>query len=228
MAAEVAEQLYDTEVEEVEAPDRRAQLRAVAGHAQSTSVLASQRPKPVTGPYAEVFPNGLRPGTSVSFPAARPSLDAAALRGAVTLAAGVVPVDGWVAAVGVPSMGVLAAAEAGLDLSHLVFLAAPTSVWGTVAVAAVDAFDVIVLSVPARPKQAEIRRLTGRARERGTTVIATGPGARIWGGEARLTTSAADWEGVGDGHGSLRSCRVTVDLDGRGAVRARQVCLALT
>ncbi len=77
------------------------------------------------------------------------------------------------------------------------------------------------------PKLAEVRRLAGRARERGTTVIATGPGARIWGGEARLTTSAVMWDGLGDGHGSLRSCRVTVELDGRGSVRARQVGLVL-
>ena len=213
------------EVDEV--VDQRAQLRAVAGRVQSTPVLASQRPRPVRGPYAEVFPHGLRPGASVAFTAARASLDAAALRGAITMAAGVVPPDGWVAAVGVPSIGVLAAAEAGLALDHLVFLAAPTSVWGTVAVAAVDAFDVVVLAVPARPKLAELRRLAGRARERGATVIATGAGARTWGGEARLTTSDVTWEGVGDGHGSLRTCRVTVDLDGRGAVRARQVSLVL-
>ncbi len=152
-------------------------------------------------------------------------LEAAALRNAITLAAGVVPPDGWVAAVGIPSMGVVAAAEAGLALDHLVFLAAPATVWGTVGIAAVDAFDVVVLAVPARPKLAEVRRLSGRARERGTTVIATGPGATTWGGEARLVTSAVAWDGLGDGHGSLRSCRVTVDLDGRGAVRPRQVDL---
>ena len=221
MSAEAAAEVV-TEVDE-----RRSRLRSVAGRVQATPVLASQRPRPVRGPYAEIFPNGLRPGTSVAVAAARPSLDAAALRGAITLAAGVVPPDGWVAAVGVPSIGVLAAAEAGLALDHLVFLAAPTTVWGTVAVAAVDAFDVVVLTVPARPRLAEVRRLAGRARERDTTIIATGAGARNWGGEARLTTSGAVWDGVGDGHGFLRTCRVTIDLDGRGSVRARQVDLIL-
>jgi hypothetical protein len=174
-----------------------------------------------------VFPNGLRPGTSVAITAGRPSLEAAALRNAITLAAGVVPVDGWVAAVGLPTFGVLAAAEAGLALERLVFLDAPLSVWGSVAVAAVDAFDVVVLAVPNRPKLAEIRRLSGRARERGTTVIATGPGASSWGAEARLCASSVDWQGLGAGHGVLRQCKVTVDLDGRGAVRSRQVSLLL-
>ena len=192
MAVEAAELLEDKE-------RRRADLRAVAGRAQSTAVLASQRPRPVAGPFASLFPNGLRPGASVAVRAAKPALIPAAMRNAITLAAGVVPSDGWVAAVGVSSMGVLAAAEAGLALDRLVFLAAPESVWGAVAVAAVDAFDVIVLSVPKRPKAAEVRRLAGRARERGTTVIAFGPGAAEWGGEARIVTSGVEWSGVGDG-----------------------------
>lgn len=224
MSAEATAEL----VEGVAPPkvDRRAALRAVAGQVQAP-VLASQRPRPVRGPYAAVFPDGLRPGTSISVSAARPSLEASALRNAITLAAGVVPHDGWVAAVGVASMGVLAAAEVGLALDHLVFLNAPTTVWATVAVAAVDAFDVVVLAVPARPRAAEIRRLAGRARERSTTVIATGPGAMAWGGEARVVTSAVVWDGLGDGHGSLRSCRVTVELDGRGSVRSRRMDLVL-
>jgi hypothetical protein len=211
--------------------EQRAQLRAIAGRAQATTVLASQRPRPVLGPYAQVFPHGLRPGTSVAVRAARPSLEPAAMRSAITLAAGVVPPEGWVAAVGVASVGVLAAAEAGLPLERLVFLAAPATVWGTVAIAAVEAFDVVVLSVPARPRLAEIRRLTGRARERGTTVIAIGQGAQQWasGGncEARLVASAVDWRGLGDGHGTLESCRVSIELDGRGAVQSRRVDLVL-
>ncbi len=220
MSAQAAERL------ELEA-DQRAQLRSIAGKVQSSPVLASQRPRVVRGPFAEVFPNGLRPGTSVAVTAARAHLEAAALRNAITLAAGVVPPEGWVAAVGLPSIGVVAAAEAGLALDHLVFLAAPATVWGTVAVAAVDAFDVVVLAVPARPRLAEVRRLAGRARERGTTVITTGPGATAWGSEARMVTSAVAWDGLGDGHGALRSCRVTVELDGRGSVRSRQVDLVL-
>lgn len=207
--------------------ERRAHLQAVAGKLQSSPVLASQRPVLVRGPYAEVFPAGLRPGTSVAVIAGRPLLEAAAMRNAITLAAGVVPADGWVAAVGVSSFGVLAAAEAGLALERLVFLDAPVSVWGSVAVAAVDAFDVVVLAVPARPKVAEVRRLAGRARERSTTVIATGAGASSWGAEARITASGVDWQGIGSGHGVLQQCRVTVDLDGRGSVRARQVSLLL-
>jgi hypothetical protein len=206
---------------------QRADLRAIAGRAQSSSVLTSQRPRPVRGPFAALFPQGLRPGTSLAVRAARPSLEPAAMRNAITLAAGVVPTDGWVAAVGVPSLGVLAAAEAGLALERLVFFAAPVTVWGTIAIAAVDAFDVVVLSVPARPRAAEVRRIATRTRERSNTVIAIGPGVAAWGGEARLLTSAAAWDGLGDGHGTLQSCRVSIELDGRGSVRPRQVDLVL-
>jgi hypothetical protein len=248
MAMEAAELL--------EQHDERARLRAIAGKVQSSPVLASQRPRPVGGPFAAVFPQGLRPGTSVAVTAARPALEAAALRNAITLAAGVVPNDGWVAAVGLPSVGVLAAAEVGLALDHLVFFALPgertarrgaseargphaegggrgcgappgQKHWGTVSVAAVDAFDVVVLAVPARPRLAEVRRLVGRARERGTTIIATGAGASAWGGEARVNTAAVDWEGLGCGYGTLRECRVTIELDGRGSVRPRTVSLVL-
>jgi hypothetical protein len=207
--------------------EERADLRAIAGRAQSSTVLTSQRVRPVRGPFAALFPQGLRPGTSVAVRAARPSLEPAAMRNAITLAAGVVPNDGWVAAVGVPSLGVLAAAEAGLALERLVFFAAPAAVWGTVAIAAVDAFDVVVLSVPARPRAAEVRRLTTRTRERSNTVIAIGPGVAAWSGEARLVTSAVEWDGLGDGHGTLQSCRVSIELDGRGSVRPRQVDLVL-
>ncbi|HVV38610.1 MAG TPA: hypothetical protein VHC63_18525 [Acidimicrobiales bacterium] len=207
--------------------EERARLRAIAGRAQATSVLASQRARPVRGPLASLFPHGLRPGASVAVRAGRPSLDGAAMRNAITLAAGVVPPEGWVAAVGVPGLGVLAAAEAGLALERLVFFDAPVTLWGTVAIAAVDAFDVVVLSVPARPRPAEVRRLSGRARERGTTIVAVGPGVAAWPSDARLVTAAVAWDGLGDGHGTLRSCRVTVDLDGRGAVRPRQVDLVL-
>jgi len=228
MSAEVAAELPEVAAPPREALDRRAALRAVAGRVpQSSPVLASQRPRPVRGPYAEVFPDGLRPGTSIAVSAARPALEATALRNAIALAAGVVPPDGWVAAVGVSSLGVLAAVEAGLALEHLVFLDAPASAWGNVAVAAVDAFDVVVLAVPARPRLAEVRRLAGRARERSTTVIATGPGAASWGGEARVVTSAVAWDGLSDGHGSLHTCRVTVDLDGRGSIRSRRMELVL-
>jgi hypothetical protein len=85
----------------------------------------------------------------------------------------------------------------------------------------------VVLSVPARPRAAEVRRLITRTRERSNTVVAIGPGVAAWGGEARLLTSSVEWDGLGDGHGTLRSCRVSIELDGRGAVRPRQVDLVL-
>jgi hypothetical protein len=36
-----------------------------------------------------------------------------------------------------------------------------------------------------------------------------------------------EWDGLGDGHGTLQSCRVSIELDGRGSVRPRQVDLVL-
>ena len=139
------------------------------------------------------------------------------------LAAGITPVDGWVAAVGVPALGVVAASEAGLALDRLVFLAASDATWGTVTIAAVDAFDVVVVNAPPRPRAAEVRRLAARARERGAVLLVTGAGARAWPAEARAAVTAASWDGLGHGHGHLESCRLMVALDGRGAIRSRRV-----
>ncbi|HVE93579.1 MAG TPA: hypothetical protein VNB24_01570 [Acidimicrobiales bacterium] len=208
----------------LEPGERKAALRQVAGRIPASSpVPAAERRLEVRGAAAALFPSGIRKGTAVALPSPRPALDAAALRLTLALAAGTTPVDGWVAAVGVPALGVVAAAEAGLPLDRLVFLAAPESTWGTVTIAAVDAFDVVVVNAPARPRAAEVRRLAARARERGAVLLVTGTGARAWPAEAHAAVASATWDGLGSGHGHLESCRLTVALEGRGGIRSRRV-----
>jgi len=119
----------------------------------------------------------------------------------------------WVAMVGLPRVGVLAAHQTGLDLERLVLVPAPGPDGPTVVAALLDGVDVVVVGDVALT-DADRRRLSARARERGAVLLATAqwPGAHVV-----LTVESTRWEGLGLGHGRLRERRQTVVGSGRGA-----------
>jgi hypothetical protein len=124
----------------------------------------------------------------------------------------------WLAAVGLPSLGLVAADEVGVALERVVLVATPErDAWGNVVAALVDGFDLVLLHAGRggmRPTDA--RRLVARARERGAVLVQLGAG---WHTEADLSLQvvAARWEGLdGDGYGHLQARRVTVARTGRG------------
>ena len=119
----------------------------------------------------------------------------------------------WVAMVGLPRVGVLAAHQTGLDLERLVLVPDPGPDGPVVVAALLDGVDVVVVGDVALTG-ADRRRLSARARERGAVLLATGqwPGAQVV-----LTVVATRWEGLGLGHGRLRERRQTVVGTGRGA-----------
>ena len=123
----------------------------------------------------------------------------------------------WVAAVGLPSLGLVAADELGVALERLVLVAAPErDGWGGVVAALVDGFDLVALQAGrggVRP--ADARRLVARARERGSVLLQLGPG---WpeGADLALQVTGARWEGLDDGHGHLQARKVQVTRRGRG------------
>ncbi len=151
---------------------------------------------------------------------------------ALAVAAGPSGAGSWTAAVGVPALGLMAAAEAGIALDRLVVVTRPEPrSWSTVVAALVDAFDVVLVHPP-RVRPSEARRLGARARERGAVLIQTGVGAA--GGHAildpdlRFRVTDVDWEGLGWGHGCLRARKVTIESSGRGAAsRPRRASLWL-
>jgi hypothetical protein len=125
----------------------------------------------------------------------------------------------WCAAVTVPSMGAAAAAEYGMDLGRLAVLPeVPAAQWSTVVGALLDAMDMVVVGPPVHLRAGEARRLVQRARERGAVLVVVAPGA-AWqdGVDLRLRVTAAQWEGLGQGHGHLQARRVEVVAVGRGA-----------
>ena len=170
-----------------------------------------------------LFPwTGLRRGATV---AVTPGAAATSL--ALTVAAGPSQAGSWCAAVGMPSLGLVAAAEAGIDLARFPLIAAPPGrrEWASIVAAVVDVFDLVLVQPPTRVGAADARRLTARARERGAALLVVGP----WeGADVRLAVRQATWHGLERGHGHLRARLVEVVAEGRGAAaRPRRVSLWL-
>jgi hypothetical protein len=110
-----------------------------------------------------------------------------------------------------------AAAEAGVDLSRLALIPAPGQAAPSVVGALLDGFDLVVVA-PAGLAPADIRAASARARRFGAVLVAAGP----WpGADVRLTPVHGGWEGLGDGHGRLRSRHLVVRASGRGAAGGR-------
>ena len=118
----------------------------------------------------------------------------------------------WVALVGLPGIGALAAAQLGLDLDRMVLVPAPGPDGPTVIAALLDGVDVVVVGDVALG-DGDRRRLSARARERGAVLLSTAG----WPGAHLVLTAEVTWEGLGNGHGRLRSRRMTVRCAGRGA-----------
>jgi hypothetical protein len=184
------------------------------------TTLADERLLPVVPALQPLLPGqGLRRGTTVAVGRS------AAL--ALALVAGASAAGSWVAAVGLPDLGIVAAAESGIALERLTLVPAPgPRSWATVVAALLDAVDVVLVRSPAGLPAGQARRLAARARERGAVLVPLG----AWSAPAdlRLAVVASDWHGLGQGHGSLQARRVEVVATGRGAAtRERRLPLWL-
>ncbi len=170
---------------------------------------------PVDGPLSGLLPGGrLRPGTAAAAGGDVPLLLALAADAVAAAGRAGHGTVGW-AAVGLPELGALAAADAGLDLGAGLWVDDPGGRWPAVLSALLEAVPVVLVGpgLPAMPDRVH-RRLAALQRRHGTVLVAAGawPGAAV-----RLTVVRAAWEGVKDGHGLLRGRRVTVAATGRGA-----------
>lgn len=156
----------------------------------------------------------------------------------LTLAlAGVASAAGaWMVAVGLPHLGLAAAAELGIDLGRLAVVTTPGPLppeqWTTVVGGLIGAFDLLLVGPPRRLRPADTRRLAARARERGSVLLVVDPDRATagWaaGPDVRLAVTGARWVGLGQGHGHLRARQVRVEAGGRGrAARERRADLWL-
>lgn len=160
---------------------------------------------------APLFPEGgIRRGATV---AVEPLVGGCSL--VLSLAAAVTSGDRWAAAVGLPSLGLAAAAELGVNLRRLALVAAPGDRWPVVVAALVDGFDLLVVRPPGRVRLADARRLAARVRERDAVMLIVDAPRWPESPDVRLTVERTGWEGLGAGHGRLSGRRVEVVAGGR-------------
>jgi hypothetical protein len=132
----------------------------------------------------------------------------------LAVAAGASAAGAWCAAVGLPQLGVVAAADAGLDPGRLLLIPDPGAGWPQVVASVIDGCELVLLRPPARPSAQVRTRLAATLRRRGGVLVVAGG----WdGAQARLLVVRQEWAGIGTGHGRLRARRVQVAADGRGA-----------
>ena len=204
-----------------EGASTREALAEVAQRARPVA-LAREQVLPVLPPLETLLPGGLRRGTTVG-------VSSTSL--ALALLAGPVQAGSWLAAVGMSTLGLAAAAELGVTLDHLVLVAdPPNDAWATTVATLVDAFDVVLVHARRHTKHTDARRLAARARERGSVLVVLGgdqhSARETWpeAPDVRLSIIRSEWTGLGDGHGHLRARKITIEIDGRrGAARHRRV-----
>ncbi|MDP9072960.1 MAG: hypothetical protein M3N98_02085 [Actinomycetota bacterium] len=199
-------------------------LAEVARWAQPVS-MAGEQILPVLAALAPLLPEGgLRRGSTVTV---RPSASGGSTALALALAAAASQAGSWCAAVGFPSLGLVAASGLGMALERLALVPHPGQQWLAVTAAMIDGVDLVLVRPPRGARSAEARRLMAKARERGSVLVPCGDG---WpeGADLRLSVVGAAWQGLGDGHGFLRARRLEVVSAGRGAAsRERRVGLWL-
>lgn len=204
--------------------DEVALLRLAGAHSRPVAT-ADTRVLEVPGALGALLEGGIRRGSTLAIGSA-----AGGVSLALALAAAATVKEAWAAAVGLPSLGMRAAAELGAQLERLALVPVPGDRWPAVAAALLDGMDLLLLGLPSRVRPADARRLVARTRERGTVLVVLEPSGSRWpeAPDLRLAVTGARWDGLGWGHGHLRCRRLDVVVSGRrAAARERRATLWL-
>src|SRR6218665_2343698 len=175
-------------------------------------IITSERPPMAVPPaLATLLPEGLRRGATTVVTGST-SLVLAVLAHACAGGA-------WAAVVGQPTVGLLAAAQAGVSLERLAVVPRPGLESPTVVAALLDGVDVVVVGPQVALTDADRRRLSSRARDRGSVLLSTvdWPGAGVV-----LTVQRGRWTGLDAGAGRLRAHEIRVARTGRGSAAVPQ------
>ncbi|MFS0894096.1 hypothetical protein [Microbacterium sp. 179-I 3D3 NHS] len=144
----------------------------------------------------------------------------------------------WCAVVGMPTLGVEAAAAFGIDLSRLILVPEPGDRWLAATSALAEVVPLIAVSPLSRVRDADVSRLSARLRDRGCTLLVTeSPAAGSASGassagrwpqsEGSIRLHDPHWHGLGAGWGLLSDCTVTVTALTRHSPRPSSVRVQL-
>jgi hypothetical protein len=216
------EPVFDSDRQQVLAELRRSiAAPAAVAPAGGGSVLT------VPEPLADVLPRGGIPAGSV--------VGLAGSGGTTSLLFSLLaaPANAWSALVGMPDLGLLAAAELGVELDRLALIPDPGPDVLQVLSILADGADIIAVA-PARSatgaaglgaSPARMRVLTARLRQSGAVLLVAG---RMPGADLMLDCRVEGWTGMGRGHGRLRNRELVVEVSGKGAAgRSRSAVLYL-
>lgn len=181
--------------------------------ARAVGLLTDERPAlPVPAALASLLPAGLRRGST--------TVVAGSTWLMLLLVARACSGGAWAGAVGQPSLGLLAAAQAGIDLDRFAMVPQPGRDGAAVVAALLDGMDVVVVGPQVALAPSDRARLAARARDRGAALLSTTP----WpGAGVVLTVEHRRWSGIASGEGRLARQELRVSRVGRGsaAVPAR-------
>jgi hypothetical protein len=202
-------------------------VRRASDYADPTTGVGGggvDRVLPVLPGLSRVLPGrGLRRGSTIAVSTGRSAWPAGASSLVLALLAEASRAGSWCAVVGVPTLGAVAATEAGIALDRLALVPNPGPEWPTVVAALIDGVDVVVAAVPAATAPSITSRLAARTRQRGSVLMPYGH----WdGADVTLRVLRGMWEGLGQGRGRLRCRQVTIVARGRGAAaRPKEVTI---
>jgi hypothetical protein len=214
----VVEGLASARLEPGSDRDRLAQLHERVRPA----VLAADRALCLDESLTGLFPSGLQRGTTVAIGGS------ASVSLALAVAVGPSQAGGWVMAVGMPSLGLVAAYELGIALDRLVLIGTPPPrLWPDVIVTAAEGAEVVIAATPHQLRPADVRRVQARVARSQAALIILGADLDGLAPDVRISTADPRWEGIEQGAGRLLARRVDVAVEGRRAIRPRRRTLLL-
>lgn len=182
---------------------------------------------PLLPPLSRLLPGGLQRGAVIAVDTGKGTRSGMHGRGgAATLAfallAATSAAGGWCAAVGTRHPGILAIAELGVDLDHLVLVPRPGRTWPEATASLLHGMDAVLVCPPGPVPPGVARRLAATARQqRAVLVVQAERGGWPDGPDVHLSVEGGIWVGTDAGHGRLRGRRVEVVASGRrSAARA--------
>lgn len=130
----------------------------------------------------------------------------------------------WCAVIGMPTLGIEAAAGYGIALERLILVPDPGERWLTVTSALSEVVPVIAVHPSTRIREAEASRLNARLRDRGCTLLVTGSWPQS---EGHIEAESPQWSGLGEGWGLLSDRSVTIRARSRRDPSLRRVRVLL-